>query len=96
MTSVFGIKLWGCFAGHAYSPAGELRDPASFAFAQSGLATGPHPRLTTFLASEKFVLSAFDRKNRWHATISALEDFVATPHRLAAALADLVLPVVSL
>ncbi len=40
--------VYKIISGHAYSPTGELRDPASLACARSGLATGPHPRLTTF------------------------------------------------
>ena len=49
--------------GHAYSPAGELRDPASQPSC-SGLATGPHPRLTL-----PFQLNAFHLWSKKRAAI---------------------------
>lgn len=42
---IFSVLELPSKSSHAYSPAGELRDPAS-APSASGLATGPHPRLT--------------------------------------------------
>gem|GEM_PF-3677408 len=39
--------------GHPYIAAAMLRDPASSAYADSGLATGPHPRLTPTLSLHK-------------------------------------------